>query len=280
MVPDPLYRFSVLQVIWVLGWSMIVLAAFVGLPRAAALAFGGALVLGHNLLDGVHADGFGGGAWLWAVLHEQRMLEPLPGHRLFVIYPLVPWMGVMALGFAFGAVVRLPPQRRRAIYLRLGGALCAAFVLLRALDRYGDPHPWSVQPSALFTLLSFVNTTKYPPSLDYLLMTLGPALIALALAPGGTGAITRALVTFGQAPLFFYVAHVYLLRYASLPFGYLRFGARAFLAPPDGGTMGSPEWPLAATYLAWAAAVLLLYPACRWYAALKRTSRHPVIRYL
>jgi uncharacterized membrane protein len=206
------------------------------------------------------------------------MLSIAPGRSIFVSYPLVPWIGVMALGYAAGPWLELPVARRRSLSVKLGAALTLGFVVLRTLNHYGDPTPWSSQRSGLWTLLSFLNCEKYPPSLDYLLMTLGPALIAFGSIRFESPRL-RFLIVFGQVPLLFYVLHLFVLRFTSLPVAFARFGPLAF-APPPRGTGASPELPLAVTYLAWLATLLLLYPVCRWYAALKATKRRPWMSYL
>jgi uncharacterized membrane protein len=279
-IPDPAYHQSVMAVIWAIGWSMIALAAVSRLPMAGVLAFGLSLVLGHNLLDSIHAARFGELAWLWKILHEPGALVLAPGHVVIVVYPLVPWIGVIALGYAFGAIATRAADERRAIVLRLGLCVTGLFFVVRGLNGYGDPAPWSVQRSALFTAMSFVNTTKYPPSLAYLCMTLGPALILLALAPrDATARWAKPLVVFGRVPLFYYLAHLYVLRIPLIAVAAARLGARA-LRGPSGGTAGSPELSLAYAYFAWIAAVVLLYPVCRWYAGIKASGRYPLLRYL
>ena len=279
-IPDLGYHFTLLQVIWAIGWSMLVLAALSRLPLIAVATFGAAMVLGHNLFDRVQASSWGDFAWLWHVLHQPGPVTIAPGHIVMVAYPLVPWIGVMALGFAFGAAFALPAAERRGLCLRLGVGLVLAFAVIRGLDGYGDPKPWGQMSSALWTAMSFVNVTKYPPSLAYLCMTLGPALIALSLAPArADGFWARPLVVFGRVPLFFYVAHLFLLRYSSAPLGFVRFGAKAFLPPPQ-GTGGSPELGLGMAYLAWLVTLLVLYPACVWYGRVKASRAHPLLAYL
>ncbi len=278
-VPDPFYHFTVLQVIWAIGWSLVVLAGLAYAPRPVIFGVGAVLVLGHNALDGVHAREFGAFAPFWNILHERAALKPWPGRTFFVSYPLVPWIGVMALGYAFGPIVERPPAWRRSFCLKLGLALTLAFFVLRAVNHYGDPAPWSTQRSPVFTLLSFFNVEKYPPSLDYLLVTLGPALVLFAFAPA-LAARSRFLVNFGKVPLLFYVAHLFLLRYASIPVAVARFGTAAAFTPPPKGTGGSPEFPLIVTYLVWIVALLALYPLCRWYAHLKATKKAVWMSYL
>ncbi len=168
-------------VIWVIGASMIVLAGLVYLPERAIAAIALIMIAGHNLLDGVRAERFGNLGWLWNFLHQPALLHIGAQSKFLVVYTLVPWAGVMAMGYALGPVFKLDPGSRRHLLLWAGTALIAGFILLRATNLYGDPAPWSVQNSSLATLLSFINCEKYPPSLLYLMMTLGPALVLLAL---------------------------------------------------------------------------------------------------
>jgi uncharacterized membrane protein len=276
-IPDFGYHLTVLQVIWVMGWSMVALAALHHLPRPLLIAVGLALVAGHNLLDPIDARKLGALDPLWIILHRGGVLMPAPGHRIFVSYPLLPWIGIMALGFALGPLYLQPAAQRQRALLRLGLGACAAFVALRLLNVYGDPLPWSHQArGAFFTGLSFLNCQKYPPSLLFTLMTLGPALCLLALLERGR--FPRPVVVFGRVPLLFYVGHLMLLRYTSLPAGIARFGASALRPPP--GHAGSPEFPLWATYVAWLLAVIVLYPLCRWFAALKARRQDWWLSYL
>ena len=168
------YRVTMLLVLWALGWSMIALSALVFAPAAMVAAFGVALVAGHNLFDAVRSSNA-----LWTVLHRPGIVWHDAGHVVFVSYPLVPWIGVTAIGFALGRVYRWPDQRRRRWLTRTGIAMGVAFIAVRAINTYGDPARWTAQDSTARTLLSFLNATKYPPSLVFLLMTLGPALLAL-----------------------------------------------------------------------------------------------------
>jgi uncharacterized membrane protein len=288
---------GVMQVIWALGVSMVVLAGLVHLPIAAIASFGVAMIALHNLFDGIHVQSWqgpgspvpGAAARLWMILHQGNEFFPLftsSGPVVFLIYPLVPWIGVMAAGYAFGRVYDLDAaQRRRALALT-GAALVVAFIVLRALNIYGDPAPWRVQSSALFTLLSFVNTTKYPPSLLFLLMTLGPMMLALAWldsrrVAGGAG---RALVMFGRVPLFFYLLQWPLAHSAAIAVsllagkdvGYYFISPPAFFteAPPDAG------FELRVVYACWALVVVVLYFLCRWYADVKRRHPRSLLRYL
>lgn len=271
-------RITILQVIWAIGWSMVILAGLIHLRLRLIAGFAIVMIAGHNLLDPISPEAFGGHGptsygvlgWLWIVLH-------VPAAPVF--YPLIPWVGVMAAGYAFGAILRLEEAERRRTLLALGAALTAAFGLLRWIDGYGDPEYWTQQKDGLFTLLSFLNTTKYPPSLLYLLMTLGPAIAALALFERVSGPVARFLVLFGRVPLFFYVLHIYLIHLLVLAFAALQgFEVRRFL---DLFFLFPPEWgfSLPMVYLIWAGVVLALYPACRWFAGIKRRNRSGWLSY-
>ena len=280
------YRVTIITVLWALGWSMIVLAGLIRLPDWAIVAFGAILVAGHNLLDGIQGSAFGGLAPLWSVLHAPGFLINTPRHVVFVAYPLIPWLGVTALGYALGRAYRWNDGRRRALLLRLGAGLVAGFVLLRLLNVYGDPFPWSVQKSPLWTLLSFIDTSKYPPSLLFLLMTLGPALLLLRVVDGGVPRWLRPALTIGKVPLFFYVLHFYLIHLLAVAACYLRFGSvDGMFRSPDLGHFpftAPAGWAasLPVIYLLWAGVVLALYPLCRWYAGLKRRRRDWWLSYL
>jgi uncharacterized membrane protein len=278
-IPDPFYHFVLLQVIWVLGWAMVALAALSYLPTRAVLALGALVVLGHNALDRFDRGNFGELEPVWNLLHERAMLKLDGSHRVFVSYPFLPWLGVVALGFGLGAWFQKPAPERQRLLLRTGVAATLGFVLLRALNVYGDPVPWSEQArGSVFTVLSFLNCQKYPPSLAYLLMTLGPSLIVLGLLERVPARSWQPIVTFGRVPLFFYVVHLYLLRFSSAPLAYARFGSGAFAPPP--GHAGSPGYPLWTAYVALTLAILLLYPLCRWFARKKAESRSPWLSYL
>ena len=269
--PEPFYFFVLLQVIWAIGWSMVLLAPLSGLSPRALLAIGAAICVLHNLLDPIDALDLGGWEFPWAMLHERHAFEPSDGHIVALAYPLVPWVGVMAMGFGLGELYASDAAARMRWLPRVGLGLVAAFVLVRGVNLYGDPRPWSVQPTAALRLMDFLHCEKYPPSLAFLLMTLGPLLLALwALERWPLpSALDEALGTFGRVPLFFYVAHLYLLRVSSIGFAIGRWGVEGAIGMPPEGHAGSPEWPLPVTYIVWALCVLaLLYPS-RWYAGLK-----------
>jgi uncharacterized membrane protein len=211
------YRLS-LGVIFAIGASMVALAALIWLPRWALAGVSLIMIAGHNLVDGVRPDDeFGEAAWAWHLLHEPGLV-PL-GHdaSLFVLYPLIPWIGVMGAGYLLGPVMQLEPTARQRLLFTLGAAVTLGFVVLRSSNVYGDPASWPPQETWLSTLLSFLNCEKYPPSLVYLMMTLGPALMLLASFEQASGAFARLLATFGQVPFFFYIVHLYLIHGSPSP---------------------------------------------------------------
>ncbi|HEU5042099.1 MAG TPA: heparan-alpha-glucosaminide N-acetyltransferase domain-containing protein, partial [Gemmatimonadales bacterium] len=210
------YGYTGALVFWALGWSMIALAGLVLLPRGAIAAVAFGMILGHNLFDRVEPAAWGAWSWLWTVLHAPGNVALAPGVQLFVLYPLVPWIGVMAAGYLFGAVLELPAERRDRALVRLGLGLTAAFAGLRLLNGYGDPAPWSSQSSWWRTALSFLNTTKYPASLLFLLMTLGPAIAVLPRLDRLRGPIAEAVRTLGRVPLFFWLLHVPVIHLVAL----------------------------------------------------------------
>ena len=274
---------SFLQVIWVFGWSMIVLAAVIHLPMRAIVILSIAMIALHNMLDGIRVTSWAGpgtpvpgfGASVWHLLHVPGLLFPFgyPGPGVFVLYPLIPWIGVMAAGYAFGTLYRLDERTRRKRLLTLGSTVTIGFVVIRAINIYGDPARWSVQSTIGKTALDFLAVSKYPPSLLYLMMTLGPAMLLLAWFEGREkGAIARFFIVYGRVPLFFYVlqwitTHTLALiagKIAGRPTDYL-FGNLAFAPPPSPGS----GFGLGVTYALWILGVLLLYPLCKWYGDLK-----------
>jgi uncharacterized membrane protein len=244
---------------------MMVLAVLVYLPLRAIAVFSLVLICGHNLLDGVAPQGFGAWAPLWSLLHV-----PGPIPHAFVAYPLIPWIGVMSLGYCVGALFELEPQQRVQRFMWLGAAALVTFAVLRVTNVYGDPSAWTLQGTMLDTLLSFVNVQKYPPSLQYLLITLGCGFLLLAVFESARGMVSAVLRTFGRVPLFFYVLHVALAHLAAGIVGYaMGFGIALltadFMLVPQQWGFGLPV-----VYLAWVLVVATLYPACRWFAAVKR----------
>ena len=274
------YRLTILVILWALGWAMIVLSALVYLPTSVVTAFGLVLIAGHNLLDSVMFS-----SPLWSILHVTGMIVPNPPHIVFVAYPLIPWVGVTAAGYGLGQIYSWPSDRRKAFLGRLGIAMIAAFLVLRWINIYGDPIHWSVQKNAAHTLLSFLNTNKYPPSLLFLLMTLGPGMLCLRALDGWTPRWLRPALVFGKVPLFYYLLHVPLIHLLALIACYAQYGQVHWMfESPDLSRFPftkPPGWgfSLPATYLVWIFVVVALYPLCRWFAALRQRRRDPWLSY-
>jgi uncharacterized membrane protein len=271
------YSFVNFTVLWAIGWSMIALAGLIYLPTWAVAAFGIAMIAGHNLLDGIQVTAPPWARVLWTTLHgPPRSYLTRVGVRAHILYPLIPWIGVMATGYVFGRLYSFQRPYRRKVLMVLGLMLTAAFVVVRTLNVYGDPDPWKVQSTPLYTLLSFLNVSKYPPSLQFLLVTLGPCFVALSLLDRdwGPGGLTDVLLTFGRVPLFFFLVHwatahalaVVVARINHQPSAWL-FQVPPFDMPPEYG------YGLPMVYLMWAVVVVGLYPACRWFADLKKRRR-------
>jgi uncharacterized membrane protein len=275
------FRVTMLLVLWALGWSMITLSALVRLPASVVTAFGVILIAGHNLFDSVQSA-----SPLWAILHSPGFVLNTPSHVVFAAYPLIPWIGVTAVGYGLGQVYGWDAGRRRAFLLRLGLALSLAFLVVRGVNTYGDPSRWTGQKTALFTMLSFLNTTKYPPSLLFLLMTLGPAMLFLWAVDRETPRILHPALVIGKVPLFYYLLHFPLIHLLAVVACYLRYGTAhwmfespdlahyPFSAPPGWG------YSLPVVYLIWAVVVVAMYPLCRWFAALKQRRSDAWLSYL
>ena len=268
-----------LLVFWMLGLCMIFLAALARLPVRILAPLSLIVIAAHNLFDGIDPARFGRMAFLWDVFHQVAGF-PFYGGFLVITYPLIPWIFVMAAGYCFGNVLRWEPERRREFLISVGTACAIGFILLRAVNRYGDASHWSHQKSALFTFLSFLNTTKYPPSLLFLLMTLGPALLALAYFQKFDFSSANPLIVFGRVPFFFFLLHIGLAHILYVAINAIHYGWHPFLliAPP---TLGGPSelfppgfgYNLPVVYLVWLTVILVSYPLCRWYANLKQRRR-------
>jgi uncharacterized membrane protein len=270
-----------LLVLWALGLSMVMLAALIHLPLPVVGAAGLAVVALHNLLDPIRAADLGALSPLWLALHQQGAFT-VAGHVVVVAYPVLPWAGVMALGFAAGALYDLEPERRRRVLVWTGTALIAGFLMLRGWNQYGDPQPWAVQSTATLTVLSFLRATKYPPSLAFLLMTLGPVLLALAWFERRTFDPGHPLAVIGRVPLFYYVGHFFAAHVVASCMVWWRYGdlSLAFLSGPFPSMGGAREtfpadfgWPLWVVYVVWIAVVLFMYPLCRWYGRIRSDRR-------
>jgi uncharacterized membrane protein len=263
------FELMALTVIWALAISMIVLGITIYLPFRIILALGIILVFGHNLLDSIHIDS----VW-WSLLHEQSGFQ-LGHFFVYVGYPLLPWIGTMFLGYCFGSLYlpSVKPEQRKKLLLQLGIAATLLFVVLRITDVYGEPYKWTAQESGTFTFLSFMNVTKYPPSLLYLLITLGPSLIFLALSENLKGKISQYVISLGRVPMFYYIVHIAFVHFIAL------FAAKATgfdfsdmvfnTWVTDSPDLKGYGFSLGVTYLVWIAVVLVLMPLCIWYDGYK-----------
>jgi hypothetical protein len=247
----------------------------------------------HNLLDQIKVQSFpvpgsppqGLSDAVWMLLHQQGVLFLTPNVYGLMLYPLIPWVGVLAAGYCFGAFYQWEAGRRRRMLLKLGAGLLLGFVLLRSLNVYGDPNRWSVQENVWFTVLSFLNVTKYPPSLLFLLMTLGPSMLGLFwFEREGRGPISRIFITFGRVPLIFYMGQWVTAHCLAVIVGYIAGQPISWLLVgpldqprPNPGNLGFSLWVV---YVFWLVGLLLLYPLCRWFAEVKRRRRDWWLSYL
>jgi len=282
-------RYTVLLLIlWIFGICMIAMSALIYLPARVLAALSIAVLLFHNCLDSIDAQQFGSYAWVWNLFHQPGTFT-VAGAQVLVPYTFFPWIAVMAAGFCFAQVFLLEPAARRRIMVRLGVALTIAFVVVRAINVYGDSAPWARQKAAVFTALSFLNCTKYPASLDFLLMTLGPALLFLAYFDRRSFQASNPLIVFGRVPMFYFILHFYLIHALALLSAFIRYGAAAakFMFNPLPSMQGPQDlfpsnfgYRLWVVYGVWIATVAMLYPLCRWFAKVKATRRDWWLSYL
>lgn len=277
-----------LQVIYAIGGGMLLLAVlvFARLPARWVGLLGVLIVGGHGLLAPIEPGHLGPLGPAWFLLFEFGPIPRVPG---FLAYPIIPWFGVMCLGYGLGALFLLPATRRNRRFLLLGGGALALFVLLRALNFeggsvYGDPAPWRSFPSLAHSAMSFLNVSKYPPSTLYVLATLGCAWLLAPLLERLRGAVAGVLLAFGRTPLFTYVLHIYLVHTAALVIG-IGSGVPGsyfmnFIADPSRVAQAEWGYPLAGVYAAWLLALALLFPAARWFADLKRRRRDRWLSYV
>ncbi|QOY85423.1 DUF1624 domain-containing protein [Paludibaculum fermentans] len=276
----------VLEVLWALGWSMILLGGLAWLPIRALALLSVAVIFLHNAVDPVQGALLQSLGWIWNVLHQPGVIPP-QAPIFLLAYPLIPWFAVMSAGFCFGSVMMQEPELRRRWMVRIGAMATAAFVIIRWVNIYGNPAPWSGQSSAAMTVVSFLNVLKYPPSLDFLLMTLGPALLVLSLLDRMQFRPLNPLLVFGRVPLFYFLLHLYLIHALAVVLAIVRYGSGAFLFHPL-PSMGGPAslypagygYPLWVVYLVWIGLVTVLYPVCVWYWRLKSTRKSGWLRYL
>lgn len=272
---DVFFRSPGLLVIWSLGISMIVLAAIVHLPMKFILVFSLTLIFGHNLLDTVHYDG----SVLWAIFHEFKFFKVTNGVEFIVAYPLIPWIAVMALGYYFGAFYNTSytSNQRKKVFNTIGILALILFLILRFSNLYGDPILYKNYGSLSKDLISFLNPSKYPPSLDYLLMTLGVAFIFLENAEKLKGKVVEFFCTFGRVPFFYYILHLYLIHLLALLFAELAgFGWRTMILEDwvtETTRLRGYGFPLWVVYAVWVAVILILYPLCKKFDIYKQSHK-------
>jgi uncharacterized membrane protein len=265
-------------VIWVIGWSMIVLALLVRLPARVVGAIGLLIIVAHNALPQRE------GGPLWQIVYAGGPIGDWDrGPILFVLYSLIPWIGVMAAGYGFGAVMQMDTPRRHRWCYAIGLGATALFLVLRFVNGYGDPRPWSSERAPAW--ISFIATTKYPASLDFLLMTLGPTIAVLPLLERARNRVARWREVFGRVPRFYYLMHIPLIHLAAIVVSIVREGrVNPWLFGNHPAMNGEvPEgyrWSLGLLYLVWAIAIVLLTFPCRWFADVKAERRHAWLRYL
>lgn len=275
---NPTYPYLNLQVIWAIGICMMILSAIIYLPKQWILIIGALIVASHNLLDTIHVKGNTTPAFIWSLVHDPGRFQ-CGNTTIYVRYPFLPWVGIICLGYYFGHFYNAAydAQKRRKLFLLLGLGAIALFIILRAGNFYGDAAKWSEQKNIAYNILSFINTTKYPPSLLYTLMTLGPALIFLSLTEKSLPRWTAAVSVFGRVPMFYYLAHILLIHVLAImaaAFAGYHYQDLAVLQMPVNDTPELKEYgfSLLTTYLFWMLLVVLLYPVCKAYDRYKKNA--------
>jgi uncharacterized membrane protein len=275
---NPFYNLLILQVIWAIGISMIILSVLCRLPYKLVLAIGLMIVLGHNMLDFLEAEpGFKAGFW-WDLLHHGLFaVYPIVGdHYLAIMYPFVPWTGLMILGYCFGVffTTKFTSAQRQKILVSFGVSLLAFFIVLRAINFYGDPHPWTTQADGFTTFLSFINVHKYPPSLAYMSVMIGIAILALAFLENIQNKLTNVFRTFGRTAFFYYILHFYFAHFIAMLLFFHRGhslddAVKALQKIPFLFQISGEGVELGEAYLLWILLIISLYPLCKWYDSYK-----------
>jgi uncharacterized membrane protein len=278
------FRLMIMEVISAIGLSFIFLSLLLKLPSRAIGIIGLVIIFTHNLLQGISLPANPILVFLSSVLFRPFMMSASQNFSFFTAYPVIPWLGIMLAGFSCGEFFELPGEKRKKIFLRLGLALLFFFSIIRYLNIYGDPSAWSRQKSALFTFLSFINTTKYPPSLLFVLLFLGIMFLMLFISEKYNNRFTAMLAVYGRVPLFYFIIHLVIIHSLMFAMLYLQgFGSSDLLfgAFNNGRLKTGGGLELPAIYLIWLSVVLLLYPVCRWYGRYKSDhAENQLLRYL
>lgn len=274
---DPEFHTKTLQVFWAIGCSMIVLAGLIHFKPVYIALFGLILIFGHNALDSIHAVTFVNFRLLWMLLHESGFYH---GKSLIVIYPIIPWIGVMAVGYVFGNFFKLDARSRKALFIKIGLACLGLLLILRGFNIYGDPVEWHTQDIWWKSIFSFINFYKYPPSLSYLLATIGVSILSLAFLDNINNKLTRIFTVYGRVPMFYYIAHIYLGHGIQLIFAFLGgYQMKDFFRGIFVGYDPSFGYGLPVVYLVWIFVVVALYLPCKWFMKIKQTRTDQWLRY-
>lgn len=268
---DVHFGFIMLQTIWALGISMIFLSFLIYLPKRVLLILALSIIVFHNTLDGIHAEGNDLKAFLWAALHDSKLFK-FGDFQIFLLYPVLSWIGVMSAGYCFGELyTRFDITKRKKILIYLGTACILLLIIIRLTNWYGDASKWSHQANPVFTYLSFINTTKYPPSLLYILMTIGPGILFLGFTEKPLNKLGNIISIYGKVPMFYYVCHFYILHLTSLIAGLLSGYSvnQMVYGEPGGQALQNFGYKLWIVYAIWLIVVALLYPLCKRYAKYK-----------
>jgi len=284
---DISYGFIGLQTIWSIGISMIVMAAVIWLPFPLILALGSLIVLGHNSLDFYEAKHTGQYDFFYSLLHRQQGFPIDEQRQLVILYPFLSWAGLMVMGFCFGKLfLHYEGAARRKMLLWLGFGVIALFIVIRVIDFYGDPGRWQQQSSLLYTLFDFIDVQKYPPSLLYMCMTIGPAILFLAATEGAANRLSKFITVYGRVPFFYYILHFFLIHILSGIF-FLASGNTMADALKAAGKFQLPlfiipgkGYDLWVVYIVWLAVIFLLYPVCNWFSKYKQTHKQWWLSYL
>jgi uncharacterized membrane protein len=284
---NPFYNVFILQVLWAIGFSMVILGLVVRAPIRVIAILGGSIFFGHDIIDYLQLPKTGAGFYLDTLFFTSKgsLLQLGNNHFIFDLYAVVPWTGVMLLGYVFGSLYKpsFDQQKRKVILLYTGISVIVFFLVIRFFNLYGDPAPWSTQRNCVYTLLSFLNVSKYPPSLMYSCMTLGTSLIILSLAEQVNNKLTAILIIYGNVPFFYYVLHFYIIRICNVIFFFASGYKSSQIVTPNSPFLFRPAnfgYNLAGVYLIWFCLIAILYFPCRWFSKYKKTHHQWWLSYL